>query len=115
MVFCLVGIVSYCYFLFYPENLRGYDKWSNITAALVDIPPFIFFAYIAHAFYVMNKYAGSYNLGVSRKQIWLQVVSNLAYAVLDPLPTLMNQYTNYWCLFMGLAVVANDVSLIILT
>ena len=115
MVFCFVGIVSYSYFLFYPENLCAFEKWSTITAALVDIPPIIFFCFIAHAFYVMNKYAGSFNLGVSRRQIWLQVASNFAYAVLDPLPTVMPQYTNRWNIFMGLAVVANDVSLIILT
>lgn len=87
MIWSSSAIVTYLYFLYYPKSIDEYKTWTIITAVLVDVPPFIFFMFIAHAFLVMRRYAGSYNLGVSSKQIWLQLVSNLAYAMADPLPT----------------------------
>jgi hypothetical protein len=133
LIWCFITIPSYLFVQYYPSyhgeeiliidgkptisKAYGQDLTvlTKITGALVDIPPFIFFYFLANAFYVMRKFRSSYKMGVSQKQIWLQLFSNLFYAVTDPLPTICPQFSKVWCIVTGLAVIANNTSLIILT
>ena len=112
LIYCPLAIFTYQHVQY---SSKTKPPLRVATGLAMDLPPYIFFGLLIHAFYIMNQHSEAWKIGISKRQIYLQLVSNFLYAFFDPFPTMVPAYTTLWVWFEGISFTTNIGSLFILT